>query len=85
MSWSNGHGQTVKINGYFDNFNNIKIWSYRDCHDRIRIDYFDHTNFVILGMVLVKFVLTILTMEPQFGKMVKKSWSLDTSEFFFFD
>jgi hypothetical protein len=26
---------------------------------------------------MVKFGLTILTIEPQFGQMVKKSWSLD--------
>jgi hypothetical protein len=41
------------------------------------IEHFDHTNFVILGIVMVKFGLTILTIEPLFGQMVKKSWSSD--------
>jgi hypothetical protein len=50
------------------------MWNYRDFHDQIRIDHFDHENFVTLEMVLVKFGLTI---EPQFCQMIKKSWSLD--------
>jgi hypothetical protein len=33
--------------------------------DKIWIDHFDHENFVILGMVMVEFGLTILTIEPQ--------------------
>jgi hypothetical protein len=63
---SNGHGQMVKITRYFNNFNNNKIWNYKDFHDQIWIDHFDHKNFVILGMVMVKICLTILTIEPQF-------------------
>jgi hypothetical protein len=38
---------------------------------------FDILTTVILefGMVMVKFGVTILTIEPQFGQMVKNSWS----------
>jgi hypothetical protein len=61
----NSHGQMVKINRYFNNFNK-KIWNFRDCNDKIWIDHFDHEDFVILGMVMVKIGLTILTIEPQF-------------------
>jgi hypothetical protein len=45
-----------------------KIWNCKDCHYQIWIDHFDHENFIILGMVLVKIGLTccILTLEPQF-------------------
>jgi hypothetical protein len=38
------------------------------------IDNFDDENFVILRMVMVKFELTILTMSPQYGQIVRKSW-----------
>jgi hypothetical protein len=60
---SNGHGQMVKINRYF---NTKKIWNCKDCHDQTWIDHFYHENFVILGMVIVKIGSTILTKEPQF-------------------
>ena len=69
---SNGHGQMVKINRYFNNFNKSqqfqqqKIWNCRDCHDQIWIDHFDHENFGILGMVMVKIGLTDLAIESQF-------------------
>jgi hypothetical protein len=52
-----------------------KIWNCRDCHDQIWIDHFDHENFGILGMVMVKIGLTILTMETQFWPNGQKSWS----------
>jgi Zn-finger protein len=42
------------------------IWNCKDCHDQIRLDHFDHENFIILGMVMVKIGLTILTLEPRF-------------------
>ena len=54
-----------------------KIWNCRDCHDQIWIDHFDHENFGILGMVMVKIGLTILTIEPQFWPNGQKSWSSD--------
>ena len=66
---SNGHRQMVKINrslNNFKNFNNKKIWNCKECHDQIWIDHFDHENFGILGMVMVKIGLTILTIETQF-------------------
>ena len=50
----------------FKNFNNKKIWNCKECHDQIWIDHFDHENFGILGMVIVKIDLTILTIETQF-------------------
>jgi hypothetical protein len=65
----NGHGQMVKINSYFNKFQKFqqqKIWNCRDRHDQIWIDHFDYENFVILGMVMVKIGLTILTIEGQF-------------------
>jgi hypothetical protein len=57
-----------------------KIWCCRDCHMikfGLTILSFDHENFLILLMVLVKIGSTILTIEPRFGQMVKKSWSSD--------
>jgi hypothetical protein len=43
---------------------------------------FDHDHFIIKNsgivvMVMIKFGLTFLTREPQFGQMVKKSCSSD--------
>jgi Zn-finger protein len=52
--------QMVKINRYFNNFNNKKIWNCKDCHEQIWIDHFDHENVVIFGMVGVKIGLIIL-------------------------
>jgi hypothetical protein len=40
--------------------NSKKIGNCRDEHGQIWIDHFDHENFVILGMVTVKFGLAIL-------------------------
>ena len=37
---------------------------------------YDHGNFRIMAMVMVKFFLTILTTYVDSGQMVKKSWSL---------
>jgi hypothetical protein len=70
----------VKINRYFNNFNKFKQFQQQKnlelerCHDQILIDYlyFDHKNFVILGMVIVKIGLTILTIKPQFWPNGKK-------------
>jgi hypothetical protein len=66
---SNGHGQMVKINRYFNKFQNFqqqqKIGNCRDCHDQIWIDHFDRENFGILEMVMVKIGLTILTIKTQ--------------------
>jgi hypothetical protein len=76
---SNGHGQMVKINGLFNNFIKFhqlqqqKIWNFRGGHDQIWIDHFDHETLIISGMVMVRFGLTILTIELQFGQMVKKN------------
>ena len=64
---------TISTN--FKNFNNKEIWNCLDCHDQIWIDHFDHKNFGILGMVMVKIGLTILTMETQFWPNGQKSWS----------
>ena len=78
--FSNGHGQMVKINRYFDNINKFQpqnIWDCRYSHDQIGIDHFDRENFALLKKVIIEFGLTILTIEPQFGQMVKKSWSSD--------
>ena len=67
---SNGPGQMFKINRYFNNFNKFrqhqlqKILNYcRDGHDHIWIDHFNHENFVILEIVMVKFGLTILSYD----------------------
>jgi hypothetical protein len=42
-------------------------------HDQIWNHHFDHENFAVSGMVMVKSELTISTKELQFGQMVKKS------------
>jgi hypothetical protein len=44
---------TVSTN--FNNFNNKKIWNWRNDHDQSLIDHFDHENFVTMGIVMVKF------------------------------
>jgi hypothetical protein len=72
LSWSNG--QNLRI---FQQFQQQKELELCDCHDQIWTDLIDHENFVISGMVMVKIGLTILTIEPQFGQMVKKPWSSD--------
>ena len=58
-------------------FNNKIIWNCRNSHDQIWIDHFDRENLVTLLIVMVKFGLTTLTMSPQIGQLVKKSWSLN--------
>ena len=58
-------------------FNNKIIWNCRNSHDQIWIDHFDRENLVTLLIVMVKFGLTTLTMSPQYGQLVKKSWSLN--------
>jgi hypothetical protein len=71
----------VKINRYFNNFNKFqtfqqqKIWNRRDCHDQIWIYHFDYENFGILGMVMVKIGLTILTIETQFWPKNRGHWT----------
>jgi hypothetical protein len=65
---SNGHGKMVKINRYFIKFQQQKIWNCRDGYDQIWIDHSDCENLIILVMVMVKFGLTILTIELQFGQ-----------------
>jgi hypothetical protein len=61
---SNGHGQVVKINRYFNNFN--KFPKFNNKKSGIWIDQFDYENFGIFGMVMVKIGLSILTIETQF-------------------
>jgi hypothetical protein len=59
------------FNDYFNKFQHQKIWNCRDGHGQIWIDHFDHENFVIVGIVMVKFGLTIFNVKPQFGQVVK--------------
>jgi hypothetical protein len=58
-----GHSTILSSKGQnlqtFQQFQQQKIWNCRDCHDQIWIDHFDHENFVILRMIMVKFGLTI--------------------------
>jgi hypothetical protein len=60
---SNGHGQMVKINRYFNNFNkfqqliNKKSWIVE-------------MAMIKFGLTMIKFGLTILTIKPLFGQMV---------------
>jgi hypothetical protein len=61
---SNGHGQIFKINRHFKIFNKFSA-NCADGHDQIWIDHFDHENFGILGMIMVKFGLITLTMTPR--------------------
>jgi hypothetical protein len=52
---SNGHSQMAKINRFqqFQQISTTKNLTRRVGHDQI--EHFDHDNFVILGMVMVKF------------------------------
>jgi hypothetical protein len=70
IKWS----KLTDISTISTNFNyfNKTILNCKDCHDQIWIDHFDHENFGILGMFMVKINLTILTIEAQFWPNGKK-------------